>query len=83
VPKPGLVVLTVLYRIAVSMRTSLGHGSRLAAPSQARKPVNHAIAGLPLINRAVVAVALANKTARIAWAVMQRNENYQRMAAAA
>jgi transposase len=31
----------------------------------------------------VVAVALANKTARIAWAVMQRNENYQRMAVAA
>jgi transposase len=31
----------------------------------------------------VVAVALANKTARIAWAVMQRQENYQRMAAAA
>ena len=31
----------------------------------------------------VVAVALANKTARIAWAVMQRKENYQRMAAAA
>jgi transposase len=30
----------------------------------------------------VVAVALANKTARIAWAVMQRKENYQRMAAA-
>jgi transposase len=29
----------------------------------------------------VVAVALANKTARIAWAVMQRN--YQRMVAAA
>ncbi|HEY8440861.1 MAG TPA: hypothetical protein VIK79_05350 [Xanthobacteraceae bacterium] len=49
------------------MRTSLGHGSRLAAPSQARKPVNHAIAGLPLINGAVVAVALANKTARIGW----------------
>ena len=31
----------------------------------------------------VVAVALANKTARIAWAVMQRRENYRRMAAAA
>jgi transposase len=31
----------------------------------------------------VVAVALANKTARIAWAVMNRQENYQRMAAAA
>jgi transposase len=31
----------------------------------------------------VVAVALANKTARIAWAVMHRQENYQRMAAAA
>jgi transposase len=31
----------------------------------------------------VVAVALANKTARIAWAVMQRQENYQRLAAAA
>jgi transposase len=31
----------------------------------------------------VVAVALANKTARIAWAVMYRQENYQRMAAAA
>ena len=31
----------------------------------------------------VVAVALANKTARIAWAVMQRHENYQRVAAAA
>jgi transposase len=31
----------------------------------------------------VVAVALANKTARIAWAVMHRDENYQRMAAAA
>src|SRR5262249_31095643 len=31
----------------------------------------------------VVAVALANKTARIAWAVMQRKENYQRMAVAA
>jgi len=30
----------------------------------------------------VVAVALANKTARIAWAVMNRNENYQRLAAA-
>jgi transposase len=31
----------------------------------------------------VVAVALANKTARIAWAVMQRRENYRRMAATA
>jgi hypothetical protein len=31
----------------------------------------------------VVAVALANKTARIAWAVMHRDENYQCMAAAA
>jgi transposase len=31
----------------------------------------------------VVAVALANKTARIAWAVMHRQEDYQRMAAAA
>lgn len=31
----------------------------------------------------VVAVALANKTARIAWAVMHRHEVYQRMAAAA
>jgi transposase len=33
--------------------------------------------------RLVVAVALANKTARIAWAVMQRKENYRRLAAAA
>lgn len=31
----------------------------------------------------VIAVALANKTARIAWAVMSRQEDYQRMAAAA
>src|SRR3954470_8526319 len=31
----------------------------------------------------VVAVALANKTARIAWAVMHRQENYQRVAKAA
>ena len=31
----------------------------------------------------VVAVALANKTARIAWAAMHRHENYQRVAAAA
>ena len=31
----------------------------------------------------VVAVALVNKTARIAWAVMHRKENYQRMAIAA
>ena len=31
----------------------------------------------------VVAVALANKTARIAWAVMHRQKDYQRMAAAA
>ena len=31
----------------------------------------------------VVAVALANKTARIAWAVMHRHENYRRVAAAA
>ena len=31
----------------------------------------------------VVAVALANKTARIAWAEMHRHENYQRVAAAA
>jgi transposase len=31
----------------------------------------------------VVAVALANKTARIAWAVMHRQENYQRTALAA
>ena len=30
-----------------------------------------------------IAVALANKTARIAWAVMHRHENYQRVAAAA
>ncbi len=30
----------------------------------------------------VVAVALANKTARIAWAVMHRQQNYQRMAVA-
>jgi hypothetical protein len=29
----------------------------------------------------VVAVALANMTARIAWAVMHRQENYQRMMA--
>jgi transposase len=31
----------------------------------------------------VVAVALANKTARIAWAVMQRQEDYRRVAAVA
>ena len=31
----------------------------------------------------VVAVALANKTARIAWAVMRREETYRRLAAAA
>jgi transposase len=31
----------------------------------------------------VVAVALANKTARLTWAVMHRQENYQRMALAA
>jgi transposase len=31
----------------------------------------------------VVAVALANKTARIAWAVMHRKQDYQRMATAA
>jgi hypothetical protein len=31
----------------------------------------------------VVAVAMANKTARIAWAVMHRNEDYRRMAVAA
>jgi transposase len=31
----------------------------------------------------VVAVALANKTARIAWAVMQRQEDYRCVAAAA
>jgi transposase len=31
----------------------------------------------------VVAVALANKTARIAWAVMRREERYQSRAAAA
>ena len=31
----------------------------------------------------VVAVALANKTARIAWAVMHRKEDYRRVAAAA
>ena len=31
----------------------------------------------------VVAVALASKTARIAWTVMHRQENYQRMATAA
>jgi transposase len=31
----------------------------------------------------VVAVALANKTARIAWAVMHRQEDYRRLAAAA
>ena len=30
-----------------------------------------------------VRMALANKTARIAWAVMNRHENYQRVAAAA
>jgi hypothetical protein len=31
----------------------------------------------------VVAVALANKTARIAWPVMHRQENYQRTVLAA
>jgi transposase len=31
----------------------------------------------------VVAVALANKTARIAWAVMHKKEDYRRVAAAA
>jgi hypothetical protein len=31
----------------------------------------------------VVAVALANKTARIAWAVMRREESYRPRAAAA
>jgi hypothetical protein len=30
----------------------------------------------------VAAVALANKKARIAWAVMHRQENYQRVVAA-
>jgi transposase len=33
--------------------------------------------------RPSLVVALANKTARIAWAVMHRHKNYQRMAAAA
>lgn len=32
--------------------------------------------------RLVVAVALANKTARVAWAIMTRQDNYHRAAAA-
>ena len=41
------------------------------------------VIGLRRRRPSLVAVALANKTARIAWAVMHRQENYQRLAAAA
>jgi transposase len=33
--------------------------------------------------RLVVAVALANKTARVAWAIMSRQDTYRRIAVAA
>jgi hypothetical protein len=46
---PPDLVLTVLYRVAASMRSRPGHGSRLAVPLTARKPVHYAKPALKLL----------------------------------
>ena len=66
--------------------SALGHEVRLMPAQYGSKATNADPWVIGLRRRRpslVVAVALANKTARIAWAVMHRQENYQRMAIAA
>src|SRR5258708_2533134 len=56
---------------AVLLRSKAGRADPWLASLRTRK------------HRLVVAVALANKTARIAWAIMSRGDTYRRAAAAA
>jgi hypothetical protein len=64
------------------MRSRLGASAICYARSDQRRSVGHRAA--PPAASLVIAVALANKTALIAWAVMRRAESYRpRVAAAA
>ena len=70
--------------VEVEYRWAEGQNNRL--PALSAELVHRQVAVIGLRQRRpslVVAVALANKTARIAWAVMHRHENYQHVAAAA
>ena len=73
-------------RIARCGRAILGHGTQASANLLRSKTTNADPWVIGLRRRRpslVVAVALANKTARIAWAVMLRQEDYQRAVTAA
>jgi transposase len=68
------------------LRMLLIHGARTALPGLAKKntPLGHWLRGLlARTHRNVVIVALANKLARIAWAVLARDRQYVTIQAAA
>jgi transposase len=68
------------------LRMLLIHGARTALPGLAKKntPLGHGLRGLlARTHRNVVIVALANKLARIAWAVLARDRQYVTIQAAA
>jgi transposase len=67
------------------LRMLLIHGARTALPGLAKKntPLGHWLRGLlARTHRNVVIVALANKLARIAWAVLARDRQYVTIQAA-
>lgn len=81
--KPRL--LGISKRGNVYLRTLLIHGARAALPSLARSPtpLGDWLRGLQArAHPNIVVVALANKLARIAWAVLRTGRNYEVRAAA-
>ena len=66
--------------ISVAYSSTAPHGAALFKGSQGGSWVVSLRSRKP---RLVVAVALANKTARVAWAVMSRQDTYRRIAVAA
>ncbi|NTJ66546.1 IS110 family transposase [Agrobacterium rhizogenes] len=78
--KPRLLGIT--KRGNVYLRTLLVHGARAAMPtlSQSDTPLGQWLRGLLSrgMHRNVVIVALANKLARIAWAVLRKERPFER-----
>src|SRR5262249_49770495 len=78
--KPRLLGIT--KRGNVYLRTLLVHGARAAMPalSQSDAPIGQWLRALLSrgVHRNVAIVALANKLARIAWAVLRKDQPYER-----
>jgi len=64
------------------LRTLLIHGARSAILAQQRKPVNPEHPSwlqrlLARVHPNIAAVALANKNARVAWALLAKHQDYK------